>query len=169
MRKAVSPLVASVLLIAFTMAIAAVLTAWISSFTTTQKQQTEAFEEKIKCAYANFVADRGYLFYDVDAGLMKVRLKNSGTRDVKFSGYDIWTTDSPTIPFIYAVDPTIAPAVPQSSFIIVTINVTSNLTKIRFTTPCEGLYDVVDQATAFPAGWPTTTITETPLAARKVA
>lgn len=49
--KAVSPLVATVLLVAFTVAIGGILSVWLSSFTKTQTATVESSSEKqIKCA-----------------------------------------------------------------------------------------------------------------------
>lgn len=52
-RSGVSPLIASVLLIAFTMAVAAILTAWVTQFT---QQQTETLgnesSDQIDCSFA---------------------------------------------------------------------------------------------------------------------
>lgn len=63
MRKGVSPLIAAVLLIAFTMAIAAILTAWIGSFTTEQEAKTAEQEKIISCLYKNIkeMEDLSYL------------------------------------------------------------------------------------------------------------
>lgn len=54
MRKAVSPLVAAVLLIAVTMTIAAILSYWASGFV---RSRTEEWEERLpagECSFANF-------------------------------------------------------------------------------------------------------------------
>ena len=50
--KAVSPLVAAVLLIAFTMTVGAILTAWITNFTGAQQEKVEEGQRKIECSYA---------------------------------------------------------------------------------------------------------------------
>lgn len=51
--KGLSPLVAAVLLIAFTMTVAALLTVWIKSFTYRQQTIAEESERKIECSYVN--------------------------------------------------------------------------------------------------------------------
>ncbi len=57
--KGISPLIASVLLVAFTMAIAAVLVAWITGFT---QQQTETIgsrgDQQTSCAYSTLSIDK---------------------------------------------------------------------------------------------------------------
>jgi flagellin-like protein len=54
MRKGVSPLIAAVLLIAFTMAVAAILTAWVTTFTQEQTQTVEnQSDQVIECSYAS--------------------------------------------------------------------------------------------------------------------
>ncbi len=52
-RKGVSPLIAAVLLIAFTMAVAAILTAWVTTFTQETTQEVgNISDELIECSYA---------------------------------------------------------------------------------------------------------------------
>ncbi|MBI3412609.1 MAG: hypothetical protein HY051_00825 [Candidatus Aenigmarchaeota archaeon] len=57
--KGINPLIASVLLIGFTMAVAAVLVLWITGFT---QQQTESIgqrgEQQTLCAYSTLLVDR---------------------------------------------------------------------------------------------------------------
>lgn len=82
MRKGVSPLIAAVLLIAFTMAVAAILTAWISSFTTGQKEKIAELEEKVQCAYADMRADPNFARYNATAGTFSVWVENTGSETV---------------------------------------------------------------------------------------
>lgn len=82
MRKGVSPLIAAVLLIAFTMAVAAILTAWISSFTTTQKEKTAEFEEKVQCAYADMRADPNFARYNSTTGTFSLWVENTGSEKI---------------------------------------------------------------------------------------
>ena len=82
-RKAVSPLIAAVLLIAFTMAIAAILTAWVTTFTKDKKEQSEIYEEKMKCSGANFKADPMFASFNSSGNEMfNVKLENIGFETV---------------------------------------------------------------------------------------
>ncbi|MCJ7450243.1 MAG: hypothetical protein MUP58_00710 [Candidatus Nanohaloarchaeota archaeon QJJ-9] len=78
-RKGISPLIAAVLLIAFTMAVAAILTAWVTQFTqdTTGAVGNES-ERVIQCSYA------GLSIYDAvnDSGNLTVSVANTGTQDM---------------------------------------------------------------------------------------
>ncbi len=111
LSKGVSPLIASVLLIAFTMAIAAVLTAWISSFTTAQKEKTAIFEEKIQCNYGFLENDVDFTEYNETTGLFKTRIKNTGTTDLSIGKYQIWYKDE-SVPTMWEV---VNPTNPESS------------------------------------------------------
>ncbi|MCK5234135.1 MAG: type IV pilin [Candidatus Aenigmarchaeota archaeon] len=82
MKKGVSPLIAAVLLIAFTMAVAAILTAWISTFTTSHKEKSAEFEVKIQCAYADLRADKNFVRYNSSTGMFSVWLENPGTEKI---------------------------------------------------------------------------------------
>ncbi len=59
MRKGISPLIASVLLVAFTMAVAAIIVTWITGFT---QQQTTSIgtrgERQVLCSYSVLSVDR---------------------------------------------------------------------------------------------------------------
>ena len=85
-RKAVSPLIAAVLLIAFTMAIAAILTAWVTTFTKEKKASSEEYMEKMKCAGANFKADPTFVSYNRDSDFyLRAKLENIGFEPVIIS------------------------------------------------------------------------------------
>ena len=59
MRKGISPLIASVLLVAFTMAVAAILVVWITGFTQEQTGTVgERGTKQAKCAYSVLNIDR---------------------------------------------------------------------------------------------------------------
>ncbi len=80
-RKGISPLVAAVLLIAFTMAVAAILTAWITSFTSKQQEKSEVFETKIACSYQNIQAKAEFSRYNSTENIFETYISNSGTED----------------------------------------------------------------------------------------
>lgn len=133
--KGVSPLIASVLLIAFTMAIAAVLTAWISGFTTAQREKTAVFEEKIQCNYGfieNDIDFTEYNYTDDTKAFFKTRIKNTGTIDISIGKYQTWFEDT-SIPIVWTVDnPGNNTAVRKLNDKIFTFNVSGGrLTKIK--------------------------------------
>jgi flagellin-like protein len=77
-RKGISPLIAAVLLIAFTMAVAAILTAWVTTFT--QDTTSEISNESSRLVQCSF---GGLSIYDVTAGSgqITVQVANTGTRE----------------------------------------------------------------------------------------
>ncbi|MCK5234678.1 MAG: type IV pilin [Candidatus Aenigmarchaeota archaeon] len=91
-RKAVSPLIAAVLLIAFTMAIAALLTAWVTQFTKQQQDESEQYQEKIECAGSNFIVNKDFnLWINVfDKGNLSTRLENIGFNPIRIKNIQIW-------------------------------------------------------------------------------
>lgn len=93
-RKAVSPLVAAVLLIAVTMTIAGMLAYWASGFV---RQQTEAFSNQstVTCTGANF---RVYTCsYNSTSQQLKLILDNVGTINIKNLTANIVYPDSTVI------------------------------------------------------------------------
>ncbi len=122
-RKGVSPLIAAVLLIAFTMAVAALLTAWVTQFTTAQKEESEKYQEKIDCSGSNFVLNEDFVFYEEvneddwnsrrdgyssyvfgdgtsaydETYVMSVRLENIGFNPVQLERVEVWFSNK-TIP-----------------------------------------------------------------------
>lgn len=54
MKKAISPLIASVLLIAFTITVATIIASWVTTFTTGQTELTEEkAKQRITCAFGS--------------------------------------------------------------------------------------------------------------------
>ncbi|MCD6403067.1 MAG: hypothetical protein J7K98_01920 [Candidatus Aenigmarchaeota archaeon] len=78
MKKGISPFIASVLLIAFTVAVAGIMSGWFTSFTKTSTETVEEHaEEELTCAYG------GVKIYDVSYSSSTQRItgfvKNTGT------------------------------------------------------------------------------------------
>lgn len=148
--KGVSPLIASVLLIAFTMAIAAVLTAWISSFTTAQREKTAVFEEKIACNYGfieNDIDFTEYNYTDDTKAFFKTRIKNTGTIDLSIGKYQTWFEDT-TVPIVWTIDnPVNYTSIKKLNDKILTFNVSGGrLTKIKIIGHvCDGVTATVSE------------------------
>lgn len=145
-KKGVSPLIASVLLIAFTMAIAAVLTAWITKFTAEKQEQSAVFEEKFKCSGASIKADTDFAVYSDVANTFSVKLKNTGAIPVNVSEAKIWY-DTSTIPESHAINAIIADGAQDT---IALVTVTDSPKTIKFETSCEG---VIEQIKRPIGGW----------------
>ncbi|MDY6776593.1 MAG: archaellin/type IV pilin N-terminal domain-containing protein [Candidatus Nanohaloarchaea archaeon] len=80
-RKGVSPLIAAVLLIAFTMAVAAIVTSWVTTFTQERTEQLgNRSEEMIQCSYAGINIYEAT--FDSQNNVTDVSIENTGTVDL---------------------------------------------------------------------------------------
>lgn len=79
-RPGISPLIAAVLLIAFTMAVAAIITTWATTFTQERSQQlSNRSEQMVQCSYAGM--DVYDAVYDSTNSQTDVSIENTGTVD----------------------------------------------------------------------------------------
>ena len=74
--KGISPLVAAVLLIAFTMAVGALITAWVTNITKGSQEKVEEGQKKIECSYTS-----------IDIRSEFVRINTSYNGNVIWEGY----------------------------------------------------------------------------------
>jgi len=84
-KKAISPLIAAVLLIAFTMAVAAILASWITGFSKSQTGYVGGkAENQIVCTYASLDADKGDVSYNFSTvpSTINVTVINSGSESL---------------------------------------------------------------------------------------
>ncbi len=81
-RRGVSPLIAAVLLIAFTMAVAAILTAWITQFTKSKQELAQTASEKTECVYKGISIKDQYCAWDENTGVFRVYVVNVGSAPV---------------------------------------------------------------------------------------
>lgn len=80
-RKGISPLIAAVLLIAFTMAVAAILTAWVTTFTqTTTSDIGNRSSTQVSCSFAGLTIYDAV--WDTGSSVVTVSVSNTGTRDL---------------------------------------------------------------------------------------
>ncbi|RLJ01379.1 MAG: hypothetical protein DRP11_04480 [Candidatus Aenigmatarchaeota archaeon] len=91
-RKGISPLIAAVLLIAFTITVAAVLATWASSFVKTQTQTIEQSAEQTECTKANLRVEEAE--WDQANSQLNVLVLNIG--DVELSKFKIYIFTSAT-------------------------------------------------------------------------
>ncbi|MEK6864104.1 MAG: archaellin/type IV pilin N-terminal domain-containing protein [Nanoarchaeota archaeon] len=81
LRKGISPLIATVLIIGFTVALAAIIMTWGTTFSKGMQKSTEATtEEQMSCAQ-DVVFDLSSACV-VDADSIKLTLKNDGSKDI---------------------------------------------------------------------------------------
>lgn len=85
MKKGIDPIIATVLLIAFTMAVAAILVSWITGFTKTQTTYVgEKGEKQVKCTYGDIDAGKSDVWYNFTSspGLVNTTIFNRGDEDL---------------------------------------------------------------------------------------
>ena len=161
-RKAVSPLIAAVLLIAFTMAIAALLTAWVTQFTKQQQDESAQYQEKIECSGSNFIANSDFNLWIVvpDKGNLSTRLENLGFNPIQIKKIQVWY-DKRTLPE-YLVYDTIL--IPEDEDLSINIDIyhtesgdlsyaeVGDLKKIQFISSCDGVWFILEKPIG---GWNT--------------
>ena len=161
-RKAVSPLIAAVLLIAFTMAIAALLTAWVTQFTKQQQDESEQYREKIECAGSNFVVNSDFnLWINVfDKGNISTRLENIGFNPIRIKNIQVWYDNQNLPEYLNFSEMTI----PEDEDVKINIDlyetesgtlsslVVGGVEKIQFFSTCDGVWFILERPIG---GWNT--------------
>ncbi len=84
-KKGISPLIAAVLLIAFTMAVALGLTAWITQFTKAKETTAKQASEKTNCIYKSIRSLDEYAAWDPTNKILRVYIDNNGEYPVRLS------------------------------------------------------------------------------------
>jgi len=151
-RKGLSPLIAAVLLIAFTMAVAAILTAWVSTFTKGQTEKAQVFEAQIDCAYANIDNDPNFAAYDGADKIIRLYIRNTGPTAIELQNVTIWNLGSNTPELPKGLDSSTGLQIEQAQAKVVYLNMsaTGEPSRIRISTSCEAKW-----ATAYrpSGGW----------------
>jgi len=115
MKKGISPLIAVILLIAFTMVVAAILAVWAQHYASSQTQQMQYCIES-----GLFIHTARWTATESPNGTLKVVVKNTGLRDLTFNvilEYD----DEVAHPDIVYPDSTIH-NISSNDFLTVTMN-----------------------------------------------
>ena len=131
-RKGISPLVAVIMLIAFTMIVAGILAGWATRFATEQRSILE------KCVRANLVIKRA----TYAGGNLSIMLYNAGTVPLRnFQLQVTYNSVGPPMPSTW----TIYDTVDANSFETFSHNVTNismDFVEIR-SVECQGAYDLI--------------------------
>lgn len=145
MRKGISPIVATVLMIAFTVAVAGILSGWLTSFTTSSTETVKSQSDtELTCSYGGISLKSlkysgGYLSGNIDntrtVSLGKITLQiiftNKTIQNVK-----LCSTPTTTV----SCDTANASLSPRETTTF-NITTTSNYEKIRVYTNCSSVYD----------------------------
>ena len=132
--KGISPLVAVIMLIAFTMIVAGILAGWATRFATEQRSMLE------KCVRANIVIKKA--IYDSVGGNINLMLYNAGTVPLKdFQVQVTYDEDGPPMPDTWNIESTLG----ANSFETFAHNL--NDTHVDFievrSVECQGAYDLI--------------------------
>ncbi len=132
--KGISPLVAVIMLIAFTMIVAGILAGWATRFATEQRSMLE------KCVRANIVIKRAT--YADPPGNLTLMLYNAGTVPLKdFQVQVTYNDEGPLMPSTWTIYDTVG----ANSFETFVHNVTNksvDFVEIR-SMECQGAYDMI--------------------------
>lgn len=145
MKKGISPIIATVLMIAFTVAVAGILSGWLTSFTTTSTQTVKSQSDmELTCSYGGISLkslrySSGYLSGDIDntrtvslgAITLQVIFANKTVQSVKLCSVGTTTTSCTT------ANASLSPR--ETTTFNITTN--SNYDKIRVYTNCSSVYD----------------------------
>jgi flagellin-like protein len=130
--KGISPLVAVIMLIAFTMIVAGILAGWATRFATEQRSMLE------KCVRANVVIKKA----TYAAGDINLMLYNPGTVPlVNFQVQVTYDEDGPPMPSAWTITDTLA-ANSFETFSHNLSNTSVELIEVR-SAECQGAYDMV--------------------------
>ncbi len=91
-RKGLSPLIAAVLLIVFTVAIASMVMTWLRDYTTGATENVDATSQDImQCAKESLQVTNVYLSIDVTGDeMIRATVKNTGTVNINLSSAHIY-------------------------------------------------------------------------------
>ena len=137
-QKGISPLVAVIMLIAFTMIVAGILAGWATRFATEQRSMLE------KCVRANLVIKKAV--YDSATENMSIMLYNAGTVPLRdFQAQLTYDDNGPPMPQTWDVKGTLD-ANSFETYILDNIS-TTNAHDIDFmeirSVECQGAYDLI--------------------------
>jgi len=139
MKKGVSPFIATVLLIAFAIAVAAIFGGWLSTFTqTTTKDVQEHSEKRVTCSYGGVALED--LKYNQTTGNFSGKVENTDIIVLGNIDFEIFYTDDTREKL--DLNMTLEPGEKNSFNQNVTKMNTSNIiNKIRVITNCSNVYD----------------------------
>ena len=133
-QKGISPLVAVIMLIAFTMIVAGILAGWATRFATEQRATLE------KCVRANLVIKKA--IYDTAEGNISLMLYNAGTVPLRdFTVVITYDDTGPLMPSTWNIDSTLD----ANSFETFIHNLTDSsieFVEVR-SIECQGAYDLL--------------------------
>jgi len=139
--KGVSPLVASVLLIAFTIAVASLFSGWITSFTkVTTEEVQEQSEKKLTCSYGGIALDN--VKYNKTAGNMSGTIENTDLITLGNINFEIFYANATRekLNLNMEIEPSERKPFNRQAL---GMNISNNYNTIRVITNCSNVYDEI--------------------------
>lgn len=161
-KKAVSPLIAAVMLIAVTVAIAIALTAWVASFTKGKEEQVARSEKDLECSFQRIDADQNLVTYDATAGVFKAYVTNTGSSPIDIKSVRVWKRGSTTaeVPVPLERESDVTLEVSEGKLFYLNVTQFGEPERVRFETACPAVYSTVFRPNV---GWGRFTYTGQPL------
>lgn len=150
MRKGISPLIATVLLIAFTVAVAGIVSMWLTSFSSTSVEDVgKRADEELYCTYGALSVSSMQYCNNRLSGI----IRNSGTVDIGNITMQITFLNATPVQKIYLTQDGIAGSNHSNMSLkpveIASFNVSiggSNYNKIHVYSNCSNVYDDVERS-----------------------
>jgi len=142
--KGVSPLVASVLLIAFAIAVAGLYSGWITSFTkTTTEEVQKQSEKRVTCSYGGIALDD--VKYNRTTGNMSGTVENTDLISLGNIDFEIFYANASREKLDLNMN--LEPG-EKNTFNrqLLDMNITNNYDKIRVITNCSNVYDEISSS-----------------------
>ena len=146
--KGISPLIAAVLLIAFTVAIATLIMGWFSTFTrTTTTSVSNKTSEAIACSNAQISIEDVYITAgNIATGSARIVVKNTGFTTLAINGAQVINTTGQNFSTGFSgVSSLTAGSIQTLSLTNVSVpTCPSTFSKVIVTTNCGGISDIFD-------------------------
>jgi len=138
MKKGVSPFLATVLLIAFAIAVAAIFGGWLTSFTTqTTEEVQERSEKRVTCSYGGIALED--LVYNLSSTNFSGKIENTDIITLGNIDFEIFYADDTRGELDLNI--TLEPGEKNTFNQQVTKMNTTTYNKIRVITNCSNVYD----------------------------
>src|SRR3989338_43119 len=145
-KKGISPLIAAVLLIAFTVAIATLAMGWFSQLTrTTTTTVSNKTTEAVACSNAQVSIDGGYLRLNATESDARVLVKNSGFSNLGITSLQVYNTTGANFSTGFGGASSLTPgSLVAYNITMASIPTCATFSKVIVTTNCGGVTDVFE-------------------------
>src|SRR3989338_6986080 len=144
-RKGVSPLIAAVLLIAFTVAIATLVMGWFSTLTrTTTTTVTNKTTESIACSSAQLSIDDVYIRLNATESDVHVIVKNPGFTPLGITSLQAYNTTGSNFSTGFSAGTMTKGSIVSYNITLASIPTCATFSKVIVTSNCGGIADTFE-------------------------